>query len=79
MSTPETPKKKPSFAGYTISTSLESDMDGIYGIAYCPICGAREESQHDHGCEEQHAIKVSVDRIRTHMILVHKLKQDVAA
>jgi len=80
MSTPETPKnKKHSFAGYPISTSIESDMDGVYGIAYCPICGDREESQHDHGCEEQHAIKVSVDKIRAHMTLVHKLKDDVDA
>jgi hypothetical protein len=83
MSAPETPKKKkkkkPSFAGYTISTSFESDMDGVYGIAYCPICGDREESQHDHGCEEQQAINVSVGKIRTHMTLVHKLKEDVDA
>lgn len=68
------PKKKPSFAGYTISTSFEYDMDGVYGIAYCPICGEREESQHDHECEEQQAINVSVGRIRTHMTTVHKLK-----
>jgi len=79
MSTPETPKKKkPLFAGYTISTSFESDMDGVYGIAYCPICGDREESsQHDHGCDEQHAINESVGKIQTHMTLVHKLKDDV--
>jgi hypothetical protein len=76
MSTSERSKKKPSFAGYTISTSFESDMDGVYGIAYCPICGDREESsQHDHGCDEQLAINESVGKIRTHMTLVHKLKE----
>lgn len=53
-------------------------MDGVYGIAYCPICGDREESsQHDHGCDEQHAINESVGKIQTHMTLVHKLKDDV--
>ena len=72
-------KPKPSFAGYTISTSCESDMDGIYGIAYCPICGAQESSQHDHDSDEQHAINESVGRIRTHMTLVHKLKDNVDA
>jgi hypothetical protein len=77
MSKSGTPKpKKPSFAGYPISTACESDMDGVYGIAYCPICGEREESQHDHECEEQHAINTSADKIRTHMALVHKLKDE---
>jgi hypothetical protein len=81
MNTPETPKKKkPSFAGYTISTSVESDMDGVYGIAYCPICGDRDSSQqYDHECVEQHAINEAVEKIRSHMTLVHKLKDDAAA
>ena len=56
-------------------------MDGVYGIAYCPICGDRQESQesHDRDFGEQHAIDVSVDKVRTHMTLVHKLKDDVEA
>jgi hypothetical protein len=71
---------KPSFAGYTISTSCWSDMDGVYGIAYCPICDACEESsQYDHDCDKRHAINESVGRIRTHMALVHKLKDNVDA
>jgi hypothetical protein len=80
MSTPDKPKKPDlaKFAGYTISTSADSDKDGIYGIAYCPICGSSEES-HDHGHGEQHAILVSLGKVRTHMKLVHKVKDEADA
>ena len=73
MSAPDEPKKPDlkSFGGYTIFTSAETQKDGIYGIAYCPICGRKEES-HDHGHGEQHAINISVGKVRTHMKLVHK-------
>ena len=73
-------KRKPSFAGYPISTSVESDMDGVYGYAFCPICGFRGESaQHEHECDEQRPINEAVEIIRTHMTHVHKLEDNLGA
>jgi hypothetical protein len=80
MSTSDKPKKSDltQFGGYTISTSSESGKDGTYGIAYCPICGDRQES-HDHGYRTEHAITVSLGKVRTHMKLVHKVKDESGA
>jgi len=77
MSIPDKPKKPdlPSFAEYTISTSSDSGKDGTFGIAYCPICGDRQES-HDHGYGAEHAITVSRGEVGTHMRLVHKGKDE---
>ena len=79
-STPDKPKKPDltQFAGYTISTSSDSGKDGTYGIAFCPICDDRQES-HDHGHGAEHAILVSLGKVRTHMRLAHKVKDEADA
>jgi len=66
-----------SFGGYTISTLREKRRDGVRGIAYCPICDKAEES-HDHGNDGQQAITVSIGKIRIHMHLAHRVKNDPA-
>jgi hypothetical protein len=67
-----------SFGGFTIATSSDTEQDGIYGIAYCPICKQREES-HDQGHGEQYAVNISLGKVRTHMRLVHKVKDEADA
>jgi len=66
-----------SFGGYTISTLREQRRDGVRGIAYCPICDKAEES-HDHGNDAKQAITVSIGKIRIHMRLKHRVKNDTA-
>jgi len=66
-----------SFGGYRISTLREKRRDGVRGIAYCPICDKAEES-HDSGNDAQQAITVSIGKIRIHMRLRHRVKNDTA-
>ena len=64
-----------SFGGYTISTLSEKQRDGIHGIAYCPICDKAEES-HDQGNGERGAVTISIGKVRIHMRLVHRVKEN---
>jgi hypothetical protein len=68
---------KVSFGRYTISTLSEKRRHEIRGIAYCPICDKAEES-HDDGIGEKHAITISIGKVRMHMRLVHRVKDDTA-
>jgi hypothetical protein len=63
-----------SFGGYTITTSADFEKDGIYGLAFCPICG-REEQSHDHGHGEKYAVGISVGKVRTHMTRSHGIEE----
>jgi len=60
--------------GYAISTLLDKKRDGIYGIAFCPICDKAEES-HDQGKGQTHAVTVSIAKVRKHMRLDHRVKE----
>ena len=66
-----------SFGGYTIPTLQEKRQDGINGIAYCPICDKAEES-HDHGNREEQAVTISIGKVRIHMRLAHRVKDNSA-
>ena len=68
---------KTSFGRYQISTLAEKRRYGIRGIAFCPICDKAEEAT-DEGRGEKHAITVSIGRVRIHMRLVHRVKEDPA-
>jgi len=63
------------FGRYTISTLCEKRRYGIRGIAYCPICDKAEESD-DHDNSEKHAITISLGKVRIHMRLVHRVKDN---
>lgn len=63
----------PASRGYTIPTLLDKKRDGIYGIAYCPICDRAEES-HDQGNGGGFAVARSVDKVRKHMRTKHRFK-----
>jgi hypothetical protein len=58
---------------YTISTLLDKRSDGIYGIAFCPICDKAEES-HDQGKGQDHAVTISIAKVRSHLHLKHRVK-----
>jgi hypothetical protein len=66
------------FGGYAIATAFDSSRDGIYGFAYCPICGWKEES-HDHNQGEEHAIRLSIMKVKTHMTIIHNIKDQIIA
>lgn len=63
------------FGAFTINTSVDRTKEGIYGIAFCPICGRKEES-HDHAYGESHALIISASKIRTHMQMAHGMKEE---
>ena len=69
--------KKPDnmVCGHEISVSIERTKEGVYAVAYCPICGHQEES-HDHGYGAAHATLITLGKIRTHMTITHKLKSE---
>ena len=64
--------KQIQIAGYDIQIVIEQDADGIYAVAYCPICGYGEES-HNHGYGAEHAARITNNKIRTHMKLSHQV------
>jgi len=66
-----------SFGRYTISTLCEKQRDEIHGIAYCPICDKAEKS-HDSGKGEEHAITISIGKVRLHLRLIHRVKDGAA-
>ena len=66
-----------SFGDYTISTLREKRRDGTRGIAFCPICDQAEES-HDHGNNEEQAVTISIGKVRIHMQLTHRVKNNAA-
>ena len=71
--------KKPNniVCGYEISVSIERTKEGVYAVASCPFpsCGHIDES-HDHGLGAAHATRITLGKIRTHMIMTHKVKSE---
>lgn len=63
--------RKAEIAGYEISIVIEQERDGIYAVAYCPVCGHKDES-HDHGYGADHAATVTTGKIRMHMMREHQ-------
>lgn len=70
-------KNKPNntVCGYEISVTIDHTKEGVYAVAYCPICGHKEES-HDHGHGTAHATLITLNKIRTHITITHKLKTE---
>ena len=62
---------------HAISILFDRRKDGIYSIAFCPICDKAEES-HDQGKGRDHAASASIAKIRSHMRLRHRVKDDPA-
>ncbi|HEU5396651.1 MAG TPA: hypothetical protein VFV81_05750 [Verrucomicrobiae bacterium] len=56
-----------------IPTLLEKRNDGVYALAYCPICDQVVET-HDGGKGQQYALIGSIDKIQRHMKLNHPVK-----
>jgi hypothetical protein len=67
-----------SCGGYMIPTLLDKRSDGIYIIAFCPICDKAEESP-DCGNEQNQAATDSIRKVRRHMLLKHRVKEDRSA
>ena len=62
-----------SFGRYKISILVEKKPDGIYGIAFCPICDKAEESR-DQGKGQTHAVTISIAKVHNHLRLSHRVK-----
>jgi hypothetical protein len=61
-----------SIGGHTISTLLDKRADGIYGVAFCPICDKDEETR-DQG-NGQRAVAASIVKIRNHIRSRHRIQ-----
>ena len=70
-------KDKPNniVCGYEIIVSIERTKDGVYAVADCPLCEHHDES-HDHGIGAAHATRITLGKIRTHLIMTHKVKAE---
>lgn len=70
-------KDKPNntVCGYEISVTIDRTKEGVYAVAYCPLCEHYDES-HDHGLGAEYAARISLGKIRIHMIRTHNAKPE---
>ena len=61
------------FLGVAFAVYLEHENDGIYAVAECPICDEWSEESHDHGFGKNHALHITLGKMKTHVRLTHKL------
>ena len=61
------------FSGHTIPTLLDRRRDGIYGIAFCPICDQSVETC-EQGNGQKHAMTISIAKVHKHMRTRHRIK-----
>lgn len=56
-----------------IPTLLEVNRDGIYLVAYCPVCDKLEKAKVEYAGQPRHSV-ASVAKIRRHLQQRHRRK-----
>lgn len=71
-------RNKYKIAGYPIFTGDEREEGRLYGTADCPICDKFKTDADDHGEGINHALDICAQKIRTHLIMDHGIKEEDA-